>query len=117
MVMEFTLEEIVGLLQGPLNDEDLYAVCEKMCVAVLTLDQTQCRNITITRDTVLLGAEGNIKIDIGTGIIGIYRYFRLSRAAKSYFLIGLSEDCEQHCFFFQLQVKISCQDFYLEVFD
>lgn len=63
--MEFTLEEITDLLNGPLNDEDLYAICEKMCLAVLDLDHNQCRKIMITRDSVFLGPEGNIKIEIG----------------------------------------------------
>ena len=63
--MEFTLEEIAELINAPLNDEDLYAVCEEMCRAVLGLDQNQCRKIMITRDSVFLGGEGNIKIDIG----------------------------------------------------
>ena len=65
LTMEFTLEEITDLLNGPLNDEDLYAICEKMCLAVLELDQNQCRKIMITRDSVFLGPEGNIKIEIG----------------------------------------------------
>ena len=64
--MEFTLEEIGSdLINGPLNDEDLYAICEKMCLAVLALDENQCRKIMITRDSVFLGPEGNVKIDIG----------------------------------------------------
>ena len=65
LTMEFTLEEITDLLNGPLNDEDLYAICEKMCLAVLELDQNQCRKIMITRDSVFLGPEGNMKIEIG----------------------------------------------------
>lgn len=63
--MEFTLEEITGLINGPLNDDDLFAICEKTCLAVLDLDQDQCRKIMITRDSVFLGPEGTVRIDIG----------------------------------------------------
>lgn len=65
MTMEFTVEELPDLLKGPLNDEDLYAICEKLCSAVLTLDQNTCRKIMVTRESVLLGPEGQVRIEIG----------------------------------------------------
>ena len=71
--MEFSLEEIAALIQGPLNDEDLYAVCEKMCSAVLELGEAQCRKIMISRDSVFLCQEGRIRIDIGECARSFYR--------------------------------------------
>lgn len=63
--MEFALDEIPSLLNGPLNDEDLYALCEKICIAVLELSQDAASKAVITRESVMLLPQGKIAIDIG----------------------------------------------------
>ena len=63
--MDFALDEIPKILNGALNDEDLYALCEKICLAVLELSQDDARDAFITRESVMLGPQGKMTIDIG----------------------------------------------------